>query len=244
EALILLLPADHLIADRAAFLAAVVRAAPFARQRVITFGMAPDRPATGYGYIRSGEPLGDGVLAIAAFREKPDADTARDYLTEGGYYWNAGMFLFHPQVMFEEFAASSDIRDGALAALHTARRTGAEIFLDAAAFAATPSLPLDTALMEKTARGAVVPCAIGWADVGAWDEVWCHSNKDDQGNVRHGAVVAIDAANNLIRAEGMKVCVAGISDLIVIATPEAVIVLPRDRAQDVKALRELATRVA
>lgn len=243
QALVLLLPADHLITDRAAFLAAITRAAPFARERIVTFGMAPDRPATGYGYIKSGEPLGDGVLAIAAFHEKPEIEKARDYLAAGGYFWNSGMFLFHPQTMLEEFVASAEIRDGALAALRAASRAGTEIFLDAAAFAATPSLPLDVAVMEKTTRGAVAPCAFGWADVGAWDEVWRLSYKDDQGNARHGAVVAIDAANNLIRAEGMKVCVAGVSDLIVIATREAVIVLPRRRAQELRELHELAVKL-
>lgn len=243
QALVLLLPADHLIADRAAFLAAIARAAPFARERIVTFGMAAERPATGYGYIRSGEPLGDGVFAIAAFHEKPVAAIARDYLAAGGYHWNAGIFLFHPQTMLEELRANAEIRDGALAALGAARRTGAEIFLDAAAFAATPALPLDIAVMERTARGAVAPCAIGWADVGAWDEVWRLSEKDKQGNARHGAVAVIDAANNLIRAEGVKVCVAGVSDLIVVATQEAVIVLPRHRAQELRELRELATKL-
>lgn len=165
-----------------------------ARERIVTFGMAPDRPATGYGYIKSGEPLGDGVLAIVAFHEKPDAETARDYLAAAGYYWNAGMFLFNRQTMLDEFSASAEIRNGALAALHAARRSRTEIFLDAAAFAAVPSQPLDIAVMEKTTRGAIAPCAIGWADVGASDEVWRFSDKDDQGNALVGAV----AAQNLL----------------------------------------------
>lgn len=243
EALVLLLPADHFIADRAGFLAAVERAAPFARDRIATFGVKPNRPATGYGYIKSGVELGPGVFAIDCFREKPSADTARHYLAEGGYAWNSGMFLFHPAMLLAEFGANAEIRDGALAALAQAKRNGAEIHLDAAAFAAIPSLPLDIAVMEHTKRAAIVACDIGWADVGAWDEVWRLSPKDSAGNAMHGSVVTLDSADNLLWAEGVKVCVSGVSGLIVIATPEAVLVLPRERAQDVKALRELGSKL-
>lgn len=243
EALVLLLPADHQIKDRAAFLAAIERAAPFARERIVTFGITPGRPETGYGYIKSGEALGDGVFAIHSFREKPDADTARRYLATGGYSWNAGMFFFHPRTMLAEFAASAEIRDGALAALGAARRTGVEIYLDAEHFERICSLPLDVAVMEKTTRGAVAPCDIGWADVGAWDEIWRLSPKDESGNAMHGPVAMIDCANNLLRAEGVKVCVSGVNDLIIIATPDAILVLPRERAQDVKQLREMAMKL-
>jgi mannose-1-phosphate guanylyltransferase/mannose-6-phosphate isomerase len=240
DALVLLLPADHIVADRAAFLAAIARAAPFARERIVTFGIEPDRPETGYGYIKSGAALGEGVCAIQSFREKPVRATAEAYLAEGGYSWNAGIFFFSPQLLLEEFSASAEIRDAALAAFAAARRDGVRILLDPGEFARAPSVPLDIAVMEKTARGAVAPCKIGWADVGAWDEIWRNSAKDESGNARHGEVVAVDAANNLLRADGVKLCVSGVSDLVVIATPEAVIVLPRERAQDVKALREQA----
>lgn len=241
EALILLTPADHVIADRPAFLAAIARAAPFALHRIVTFGMAPDRPATGYGYIKRGDPLGEGVFSIAAFHEKPDAAAARGYLASDAYCWNAGMFLFHPSVMLAEFAASIEIRDAALAALEAARRDNGDVFLDAAAFARAPSVPLDKAVMEKTGRGAVLPCSIGWADVGAWDEVWRLSEKDPYGNAKHGLVTTIDAANNLLRADGVRVSVAGVSGLIVIATPDNVMVLPLALAQRVGELRELGS---
>ncbi|MGE3930662.1 MAG: mannose-1-phosphate guanylyltransferase [Hyphomonadaceae bacterium] len=242
EALVLLLPADHIIQDTQAFTGAIARAAPHARERIVTFGITPDRPETGYGYIKSGEPLGGGVSAIASFREKPDAATARAYLNEGGYSWNAGMFMFSPQVMLREFEPSAAIRDAALAALRASRRDGATMVLDADAFAAVPSQPLDIAVMEKTTRGAVAPCAIGWADVGSWSEIWRLSPQDAGRNVKHGPVVALDAHDNLLRSDGPKVCVLGVSDLIVVATKDAVIVLPRDRAQDVKALKELAEK--
>ena len=240
DALVLLLPADHIIADAQAFRAAIERAAPFARERIVTFGIAPDRPATGYGYIKSGAELGDGVFAIDAFREKPDAATAAAYLSEGGSSWNAGIFLFSPAVLLAEFAAAPEIRDAALAALKAARRNGDQIRLDPALFAKVPAQPLDTAVMEKTARAAVVPCAMGWADLGAWDEVLRLSPRDPDGNAIQGDVVTLDASNNLLRSDGPRLCVAGVADLIVVATGDTVLILPRERAQDVKRLREMA----
>jgi mannose-1-phosphate guanylyltransferase/mannose-6-phosphate isomerase len=243
EALVLLLPADHIIADVAAFHAAIARAAPFARERIVTFGVEPTQAATGYGYIKRGGELGPGVFAIESFREKPDAQTARAYLAEGGYAWNAGMFFFHPRMLLEEFAVAADIRDAALASLRSAKRNGARIALDPEIFAQIRSEPIDIAVMEKTARAAVAPCDVGWADVGSWDEIWRLSRHDEAGNVIYGSAAAIDALNTLVRGEGVKVLVAGVSDLVVVATPEAVIVVPRERAQDVKALRELAEKL-
>lgn len=238
DALVLLLPADHLIADREAFLAALARAAAFARDRIVTFGVTPNRPATGYGYIKSDAPLGEGVFAIESFREKPSADVARDYLDAGGYSWNSGMFLYHPQVLLQEFAAAAEIRDGALAALSAARREGRRVILDADAFVRVPAVSLDVAIMERTRLGAVALCEIGWTDIGAWDEVWRVSEKDACGNAVQGEVVALDAADCLLRGEGVTVCVAGVRDLIVVATPEGFIVVPRERAQEVRALRD------
>lgn len=238
DALVLLLPADHLITNREAFLAALARAAAFARERIVTFGVSPNRPATGYGYIKSGAPLGEGVFAIESFHEKPSASLAQQYLDAGGYSWNSGMFLYHPRVLLQEFAAAAEIRDGALVSLAAARREGRRIVLDAEAFARIPALSLDVAIMERTRLGAVAPCEIGWTDIGAWDEVWRASEKDACGNAVHGDAVALDAADCLLRGEGVAVCVAGVRDLIVVATPEAVIVVPRERAQDVRALRD------
>lgn len=245
DALVLLAPADHVIADRAAFMAAIEAAAPVARERIVTFGITPDRPETGYGYIKSGPQLTPGVFEIAAFREKPQVATAATYLAEGGYSWNAGLFLFSPRVMLEEFAAhAAAISNGARDSLTKATRRGAEIALDATAFAALPSEPLDIAIMEKTKRAAVAPCDIGWADLGAWSEVWRLADKDAAGNVLSGAAIALDSENALLSGDGITVCAAGVRDLIIIATRDAVIVLPRERAQDVKALREAALKLA
>jgi mannose-1-phosphate guanylyltransferase/mannose-6-phosphate isomerase len=242
-ALVLLLPADHVISDCTAFHDAIERAAPIARTRITTFGIEPTRAETGYGYIKSGELLAPDVFAIESFREKPNAATAQAYLDAGGYAWNAGMFFFHPHVMLEEFEASAAIRDGALAALKAAKRDGVLITLDAELYAATPSLPLDIAVMEKTQCAAIAPCSIGWADIGAWDEIWRIASRDADGNALQGRVTAFDARNNLLRSDGPKVCVAGVEGLIVIATAEAVIIVPRERAQDVKILRDLASKI-
>jgi mannose-1-phosphate guanylyltransferase/mannose-6-phosphate isomerase len=239
NALVLLLPSDHLVAKPEIFREAIARAAPIARERIVTFGISPDRPATGYGYIKRGAELAPGVFAIEAFREKPTAEAAQTYLNDGGYSWNAGVFLFSPRVLLEEFAASADIRDAALAALAGAARRGAEIHLGAEAFAAVRSLPLDIAVMEKTTRGAVAPCDIGWADLGAWDEIWRLSAKDERGNVVHGEGAVAEGANNLLHGEGVAIYAAGVEDLIIVATPDAVIVVPRHRAQDVKMLQNL-----
>lgn len=244
DAIVLLMPADHVVEDRPAFLEALARAAPMAANHIVTFGITPNRAETGYGYIARGAALTPGVFKIDSFREKPNAATAQEYLDHGGYFWNAGIFLFSPKVLLEEFAASADIRDAALAAFRKARRVHDEVHLDEALFAKVPSQPLDIAVMEKTKRAAVAPCDIGWADVGSWDEIWRLSPHDDAGNARHGAVTTLDAHNNLLRSDGPKICVAGVSDLIVIATGDAIVVLPRERAQDVKLLRELAEKLA
>lgn len=237
DALVLLMPADHVVADAPAFEAAVRRSAETALTRIVTFGIQPDRPETGYGYIKQGDRLMDGVFTIERFTEKPAREVAEEYLREGGYSWNSGVFFFHPDVMLEEFSnAAIDIREGAKQALERAQRHGGEILLDAYAFGAVRSAPVDVAVMEKTNRAAVAPCDIGWADIGSWAELWRLADKDGQGNAVSGPVMVLDGADNLVRAEGIHVSLAGVSDLIVVATKDAVLILPRDRAQDVKKL--------
>jgi len=237
EAHVLLMPADHLVADPAAFIAAVRRATGVVTDRIVTFGIEPSAPETGYGYIQQGATLADGVFEISRFAEKPVREVAEQYLAEGGYSWNSGVFYFRPDVMLAEFSiAAGDIRDASLAALEAGERSGNEYRLDAASFAKVRSEPVDIAVMEKTRRAAVVPCSIGWADVGSWSEVWRLGEKDAAGNVLSGSVKVLDGDNNLVTAHGLHVSIAGVSDLIIVATPDAVIVLPRDRAQDVKKL--------
>jgi len=163
-------------------------------------------------------------------------------LAAGGHTWNSGVFFFSPEVMLEEFAiASADIRDGARRALKQARREGVSIHLDRDAFGAVRAEPVDIAVMEKTKRAAVVPCSMGWADVGSWAEIWRLSEKDADGNVivgdGSGSGAVRDGTNNIVRsADGVHVTLAGVSDLIVVATGDTVMILPRARAQDVKTL--------
>jgi mannose-1-phosphate guanylyltransferase/mannose-6-phosphate isomerase len=235
SALVLLAPADHLVTRPQALVAAIRAASPVAADRIVTFGITPSGPETCYGYILQGSPLSSGVHEITSFEEKPELPDAMRYLREGGYSWNSGMFYFNPKVMLEEFAiASADICDGARKALERARREAKEIHLDPAAFKAIRDAPVDKAVMEKTKRAAVAPCDIGWADVGSWAELWRLSDKDSKGNVVSGSVTLLDGMNNLIRSEGVHVSAVGVSDLVIVATPDAVLIVPRGRSQDVK----------
>ncbi len=237
SAMVVLAPADHLMARPRALIAAIQAAGVVVAERIVTFGITPTGPATGYGYIRNGATLGAGVYEIAAFKEKPDRETAEGYLKDGGYSWNAGIFYFNPKVMLEEFAASApDIKAGAATALKRALRDDGEILLDADAFAQTRSESVDRAVMEKTRRGAVAPCDPGWADVGSWSELWRLSEKDENGNAVTGSVTTLDASNNLVRGEGVHVSVVGVSDLVIVATRDSVLVIPRNRSQDVKSV--------
>lgn len=230
DALVLLLPADHIMAHEDKFRDAVERAADVARERIVTFGITPDRPATGYGYIKRGADIGGGLFAIEQFREKPDAVTARSFLDDGGYAWNAGIFLFAPHVLLSEFEASAAIRDDALLSLAKAERRGDEIWLDAEVFERVESLPLDVAVMEKTSRAAVAPCDIGWADVGTWDEVWRLAPRDARGYALLGSVANSDT--DRIRASGVPVLVIDGDDLVAIAAPGGILILPRATSQN------------
>lgn len=235
EALVVLAPADHLVLRPEGLIEAIRAATRVAHERIVTFGITPTGPETGYGYIRQGAAISDGVHVIERFTEKPDLPDAVRYLNEGGYSWNAGIFFFHPRVMLEEFSiGAADIREGSRKALAAARRTGTEIHLDPTAFAEVRSEPVDIAVMEKTKRAAVAPCDAGWADVGSWAELWRLSEKDPEGNAVEGSVTLLDGVDNLIRSEGVHVSAIGVSDLVIIATRDAVLVMPRDRAQDVK----------
>lgn len=238
EALVLLLPSDHVIADVPGFRAAIDRAAPCAHERIVTFGVTPDRPAVGYGYIKRGAELAEGLYAIEEFKEKPDAATAQKYLEAGGYSWNAGIFLFSPRMLLAEFDASPDIRAGALAALQAARRSGHEIHLGADLFAQIPSQPLDTAVMEKTRRAAVAPCDIGWADIGSWDEIWRLTPRNADGFAVLGPAAAADVSK--MQASGMRAAAIDGADLVVIAAPRGLLIAPRTLVANQQEVQKLA----
>jgi mannose-1-phosphate guanylyltransferase/mannose-6-phosphate isomerase len=240
DALLLVLPSDHAINHRAAFLAGVERAVAAARTgALVTFGVAPDRTETGYGYIRRGKPWPeiDGCFAVVEFVEKPDATRAAKMVAAGDYYWNSGMFVLPAKVYLQELAR----RDNAM--IETCRRALAEakrdldfLRLEAAAFTAARSISIDYAVMEHTKAAAVVPVDIGWSDVGSFDALWQAGSKDADGNVAVGKVVTSDTRNSYLRAEHGLVTTLGVEDLVVVATADAVLVVPRARASDLKQL--------
>jgi mannose-1-phosphate guanylyltransferase/mannose-6-phosphate isomerase len=237
DALMLVMPSDHVIQDVAAFQAAVETAAAAARtSRLVTFGITPSRPETGFGYILAGGEIGsDGVLPVERFVEKPDLDTARAYLADGRYLWNSGIFLFSARVYLEELERTSpDIVAACGAAMHAGRWDNTFFRLGSEEFAASPSNSIDYAVMEKTDRAAMVPVDMGWNDVGAWSALWDIGTKDEVGNVCQGDVILHDTRDCYVRSESGLVALSGICDAVVIATDDAVLVTTRDKAQNVK----------
>ncbi len=240
EALMLVLPADHLIRDVPAFHASVAKAEVAAQAGYLTtFGIVAQTPETGYGYIRRGEALAgaDGGHAVASFVEKPDRTTAQSYLDSGDYYWNSGMFLFKASVFVDELKRlRADILSACEVSLTKAVSDLDFIRLDKEAFAACPAESIDYAVMEHTGKAAVVPADIGWNDIGAWSSLWEVSDKDARDNVLRGDVLTEDAHRNFIRAESRLVAALGVDNLVIVETPDAVLVASKDRVQDVKKL--------
>ncbi|MBP2312554.1 mannose-1-phosphate guanylyltransferase/mannose-6-phosphate isomerase [Azospirillum soli] len=246
DALILVLPADHLIRDVPAFKEAVGRAVEAASSgHLVTFGITPTGPETGYGYIRRGASFTDqpGVHRVAAFVEKPDRAVAEAYVADGEHSWNSGMFLFPAAKLIEELGRYAPSVLAASRAALEAGKADLDFFrLDADAFARAPSISIDHAVMEHTDDAVVVPCDLGWADVGGWAALWEVGEKDGEGNVAHGDVVTHGARNCYVRSEGQLTAVVGLDDVVVVSTEDAVLVASRDRAQDVKALVEQLRR--
>jgi len=238
DALLLVLPADHVIRDADAFVEGVRRAEAIALSgRLMTFGVVPDAPETGYGYLRLGEALGDGVHALDSFVEKPDAATAEGYLASGNYLWNSGMFLLPAQLYLDELKAHAPaMYEACVAAMEEATsdldflRPGREAFL------ACPSDSIDYAVMEHTRAGAVLPLDCGWSDVGAWSTLWQVAERDDSGNVAIGDVMTEDCSNSYLRSESRLLAATGVDNLIVVETADAVLVADRDQVQNVKTI--------
>jgi mannose-1-phosphate guanylyltransferase / mannose-6-phosphate isomerase len=240
DPLMLVLASDHAIGDVDAFRTAVDRAAQAARTgALVSLGVTPERPETGYGYIRRGpslKGLGD-VYAIAEFVEKPDAENARNYLASGEYFWNSSIFMFPARLYLEELERlQPDIVAACRRALAEAQRDADFTRLGKKAFAACPADSIDYAVMEHTARAAVVPVRIGWSDIGSWDALWEMGSKDKCGNSFAGNVVAEDTRNCYLRSEAGLVAAIGVEDLVVVATADAVMVAPRNRTQEVRRL--------
>ena len=240
DAVVRVLAADHLIRDVAGFRAACRAALPAAAAgQIVTFGIKPEGPATSYGYIRKGATLPSKASAIDAFVEKPNAATAQRYVDEG-YLWNSGNFLFRADVMREEIARFEPaIASAVRSAIASATRDLDFLRLDRAAFEQATKKSIDYAVMERTSRAAVVAADFGWSDIGSWDAVWANSEQDGSGNVTRGATAVRDAQNVLVHSDpGMLTTVIGVDDVAVIATGDAVLVVSRDRAEDVKQLVE------
>jgi len=235
--LLLVLPSDHVVAGVAAFQEAVRAAIPHAQAgALVTFGVLPDRPETGYGYIASGAPLPGGYV-LDRFVEKPDAQTAKRYLDAGDYFWNSGMFLFRADSFLDALQRFAPVmREQVGAACRAARRDLDFLRLDEAAFAASPSDSIDYAVMEKTDHGVVIPLDAGWNDIGASDALATVGPLDSDSNARRGDVRSVDTNNCVLFSEGRLLATVGVSNLVVIATPDAVLVADKAKAQDVKML--------
>lgn len=235
QAVLLMLAADHHVKDAAGFRASADVAADAARAGLIaTFGIRPDNPATGYGYIQPGPMIMEGVFAVERFVEKPDVAAAQAYVADG-YFWNSGNFAFRADVLMGELVAfEPQIAEAVRASVADAKVTGPVVWLDEEGFARAPKISLDYAVMERTKLAAVVPAAFDWSDLGAWDAIWQASDRDVSGNAVYGDVALSDVRNTLVRTSGPFVSVMGVDDLIVVVEGDAVLVMHRGHAQDVK----------
>jgi mannose-1-phosphate guanylyltransferase / mannose-6-phosphate isomerase len=242
QGIVVLLPSDHVVTDIAAFRAAVAIAAEAAAGgHIVTFGIAPERPETGYGYIERGAALEGvaGAFAVKRFAEKPDAATAAAYIAEGCYFWNSGMFVFRADTMLEELSRyAPDILSAVRETLAKSGRDADFVRLDKDSFAKAPSISLDYAVMEKTARAVVVPCKLGWSDVGSWSSLWEIREQDSSGNVTHGDVVVHDTKGSFVHSEHCLTTLVGVRDLVVVSTKDALLIADKGRAQDVSKLVE------
>ena len=237
DPILLVMPADHKICDLAAFLRVVKTGQDLAASgKLVTFGIVPTHAETGYGYIQSGAPVG-AALTVAAFVEKPDAETAEGYFKSGEYYWNSGIFMFRASRYLEEL---EKFRPDILLACQTAF-SGKQADLDFLrfdkdAFLACPDDSIDYAVMEKTADAVVVPLDAGWSDIGSWAALWDASDKDENGNCEIGDVVSLDGTGNYINAQNRLVTAVGCENMVIVETKDVVFVAPKDRVQDVKKL--------
>jgi mannose-1-phosphate guanylyltransferase/mannose-6-phosphate isomerase len=237
DALILILPSDHLVADVEHFAETIERAAQVASDgALVTFGLQPTAPATAYGYIRPAHSIDQtGYAPIAAFEEKPDQDRAA-LLIEQGCLWNAGMFLFSAKSGLEEMRRLAPETMSTAELAVTGGSTDLDAYVLGSTFATIEKVSFDYAIMEKTQRGIVVRSDFSWSDIGDWKEIYAQSSKDEAGLALEGDVIALDSRNSYLRSDGRLVCAIGVENLVLVDTPDAVLVAPLDRTQDVKKL--------
>lgn len=236
DAVIMVFPSDHMVEDDENFRDHVRRAVLLAEDDyIVSFGITPSAPETGYGYIEGGEPLGDGGLRIKKFVEKPDAEVAREYLLSGNFFWNSGMFVFRARTMIEEY---STLCPEIYAPIHETFHQ--EVGRDT--YSGLPSVPVDRAIMERTSRGAVVPSSFSWSDMGSWRLFYDFFPKDSEGNVLDGDVILRDTENSLVKSGSRLVCVSGLRNVAVIEARDAVFISDLDRSSEAgefaKELRE------
>lgn len=242
DGLVLLMPSDHLISDVDAFRRTVREAAETAARGHLTlFGIRPDAPATGYGYIRAGAPLAPGGPAqrVAAFVEKPDLETAQRYLESGEYLWNSGILLMPVEQLIAELKTyEPDLLQAAAEALERGTHDADFVRLDPEAFARCRSISFDYAVMERTNKAAVVPAGFGWTDVGSWSALWSIAERDEAETAAVGDVLTWATRDSYVRSEGPLVATLGVEELIVVATHDAVLVVHKDRDQDIREIVE------
>jgi mannose-1-phosphate guanylyltransferase len=236
----LVMPSDHVIADLPAFHEAIARALPLVAEGwLVTFGVAPDAPETGYGYIKMGETCGDMINEVVRFVEKPNADRAAEMLAEGNHAWNAGIFMFRADAYLAALERHQpDMLAAAKASLVGAERNGLHIAPDPSAFAACPSDSVDYAIMEREARVACVPVNMGWSDVGSWDSLHSVSVRDASNNAVRGEALLLGAQNCLINSDGPRVTLVDVDDLIVVISQGEVMILRRGESQKVRKVTE------
>lgn len=236
DPVLLVLAADHIIKDKEAFHASILKAVPYALDgKLVTFGIIPNAPETGYGYIEKGIRLGAGGFTVNRFVEKPDLATAEGYLAGGRHCWNSGMFMFRASRYLDELQQfRPDILDACKSALGGGSQDLHFTRVDDVAFASCPEESIDYAVMEKTADAVMVELDAGWSDVGSWSALWNVSTKDADGNVFEGDVIGQDSRNTYVHAESRLVATIGVDNLVVVETKDAVLVANKDSAQDVK----------
>ncbi|PLP97551.1 mannose-1-phosphate guanylyltransferase/mannose-6-phosphate isomerase [Cupriavidus pauculus] len=249
DGILVVMPADHVIADTEAFGYAIAHAARFAEHgAIVTLGVPPTRADTGYGYIRIGAALGDAARTIDSFVEKPAAELAQQYVASGEYWWNSGIFVVRASTWLATLQRlQPDMHAACSGAFAQGRQDGPYFYPDATAFAAIPSDSIDYAVMEHLARtdgvqGVVMPLVAGWSDLGSWDAVWDAIDKDDDGNAARGRVMYEGATSCYVHADGRLVACVGTTNLIVVETPDAVLVVDRSQVQGVKGLVERLAR--
>jgi mannose-1-phosphate guanylyltransferase/mannose-6-phosphate isomerase len=236
DAVLLVLPADHVILDNAKFHAAVMKGLEAADNgELVAFGVIPDKPETGYGYIQRGDSISASSYRIQQFVEKPDSETARQYCDSGEYYWNSGMFLLQATTYLEELQKYAPAMVEACQQAFDLAQTDMDfVRINAEAFARSPSDSIDYAVMEHTQKGAVIPLDCGWSDVGSWSTLWEVESKNECGNVLKGDVLVHDVSNSYIRSESRMVAAVGVDDMVIVETADAVLISDKHNVQHVK----------